>query len=250
LDEKVIFRAFAFNILLECKLIKEYKMLKPKKKLGTHKEIKQDKLVTYYFQALDVLEKHKKLFIYGLITIVAIVAISAYSRTVSFNKEQEASVELAKGKSAFENARYQEATQVLGPLTSKYSGTQSAGFGVILLAKSFFALEKYDEAEQYFRTYLDDYSDDKILNITARTGIASCYDQKGEYDKAARAYEDAANSYTESFKAPELLFSAARCFSLANDKANAKRVLERLTSKYPDSQTATSAKQLLAELSF
>lgn len=225
-------------------------MLKPKKKLGTHKEIKQDKLVTYYFQALDFLEKHKKPFIYGIIAIVAIVAISAYSRTVSSNKEQEASVELAKGKSAYESARYQDATQILGPLTSKYSGTQSAGFGTVLLAKSFLALEKYDEAEQYFKIYLNDYSDDEILKIASQTGIASCYDQKGEYDKAGRAYEDAANSNTGWFKAPELLLSAARCFNLANDKTNAKRALDLLMQKYPDSQSASNAKQLLAELSF
>jgi len=223
-------------------------MLKPKKKLGTHKEIKQDKLVTYFFQAQDIFEKHKKPIIYGLLVIIAIIALRFYSRSVSFNKEQEASVELAKGKTAYEGARYQEATQILGPLTSKYSGTESAGFGTILLAKSFLALEKFDEAEQYFRAYLEDYDDD-MLSLTAQTGLASCYDQKGEYDKAAKAYEEAANVDIKSFQAPELLLAAARCFHLANDGANAKRALQLLIEKYPQSQSISSAKQKLAELS-
>ncbi|MFQ5633548.1 MAG: tol-pal system YbgF family protein [bacterium] len=223
-------------------------MLKPKKKLGTHKEIKQDKLVTYFFQAQDAFEKHKKPIIYGLLAVIAIIAISAYSRSVSFGKEQEASVELAKGKTAYEGAQYQEATRILGPLTSRYSGTESAGFGTILLAKSFLALEQFDEAEQYFRTYLEDYDDD-LLSLAARTGLASCYDQKGEYDRAAKAYEQAANFRMKSFQAPELLLAAARCYHLANDGANAKRVLQSLIEQYPESQLISSARQKLAELS-
>ncbi|MFQ5632993.1 MAG: tetratricopeptide repeat protein [bacterium] len=223
-------------------------MLKPKKQLGTHKEIKQDKLVTYFFQAQDIFDKYKKPIIYGFLAIVAIVAASAYSRSVSFNKEQEASVELAKGKTAYENAQYQEATRILGPLTSKFSGTQSAGFGTILLAKSFLAQQQYDEAEQYFRTYLDDY-DDKMLDLAAYIGLASCYDQKGEYDKAAKAYEEAANFDVESFQAPELLLSAARCYQLANDAVNAKRVLQLMIEKYPAGQSISTAKLMLAELS-
>ena len=222
-------------------------MLQPKRKLGTHKEIKQDKLVTTFFQVQDWFEKYKKPVLYGVIAIIAIIAISSYSQSVSRNKEQEASVELAKGKTAYENARYQEATQILGPLISQYSGSQSAGFGTILLAKSFLALERYDEALQYFQAYLDDY-DDKLLTIAAHTGKASCYDQKGEYEQAAAAYEQAARADADSFKAPALLLSAARCFHLANDPGNARRVLHFLIDAYPDSQSLSSAKRMLAEL--
>ena len=247
--EKANFQAFSSgkSIHLKVRLAKVTNMLQPKKKLGTHKEIKQDKFVTYYFQAVDAITKYQKPIIYAIIAVIAIVAISAYSRSVSLNKEQEASVELAKGKTAYERAQYQEATQVLGPLTSKYSGTLSGGQGTILLAKSFLALQRYDEAEQYFQKYIDDY-DDALLLLAAKAGLASCFDQKGEYEKAAKAYEDAGKSNADSFKAPDLLLSSARCYNLANDNNNAVRVLKLLLEKYPDSSVSSVAKLRLAEL--
>lgn len=223
-------------------------MLKPKKQLGTHKQIKQDKLVTYFFLAQDWLEKYRKQITYIALAILAIVVFSFYSQSVGESREQEASVILARGKNAFDGARYREATNILGPLTSQYKGTKSAGFGTILLARSFLLLEQYDEAERYFRAYLDEYGDDDLLRIAALAGIASCYDMKGDYLQAGQAYEEAARADQNEVQAPELLMSAARCYHLADDVTNARRVLKELTEKYPESQIVTTAQEMLHEL--
>ncbi|RMD91761.1 MAG: outer membrane protein assembly factor BamD [Calditrichaeota bacterium] len=222
-------------------------MLKAKKKL-TRKEIKQDKFVTYYFKTLDFYNAHKKEVHYALLAIVAVAALSFYVVNSKYAAEQKAAVELAKGKAAFQNGNYDVAIDVLSALTSDFSGTKSAGMGTLYLAKAYMAKKQYDLAEQNFKKYLDDYGDDPILSVSAAIGVAVTYDERGNYQKAAELYEQAAQKYKKSFKAPEMLLSAARCYKLAGKIEDARRVLNLLLKEHADSQYATDAKLFLAEL--
>jgi len=222
-------------------------MLKAKKRL-TRKEIKEDKLVTYYFKALDYYEAHKREFLYGAIAVVAIIAFGLYYMNSQKAAEQTASVEFAKGKAAYESGNYDAAIGILEALTSDFDGTHGAATGTIYLAKAYMAKGQYEDAERTFKKYLDDYGDDPILSLAAATGIAASHEARGEHDKAAEAYEKAAKKYKDSFKAPDLLFAAARSYKEAGRPQDAKRVLDQLLETYPESQVASDAKLMLGEL--
>lgn len=222
-------------------------MLKAKKKLR-RREIKEDKLVTYYFRAQEFYRRNQKLVNYAVIAVAALIFLGVYISNSKKAAEEKASVELARGKAAFASENYDVAIDVLSALTSDFDGTRAAGIGTIYLAHAYMAKKDYDEAERAFHRYLDDYGDDPILAVTAAAGIAACYDEKGDYGRAAELYEEAARKYKDSFKAPELLLSAARCYRLYGKQDEARRVLQTLLDRYPSSQLANDAKLYLAEL--
>ncbi len=222
-------------------------MLKAKKKI-TRKEIKQDKFVTYYFKALELYRTRQKEITYGLLAVVVLIAFGFYYVSSKRAAEQKAAVELARAKAAYADENYDVAIDVLTQLTNNFSSTKSAAVGTIYLARAFLAKKDYDQAEAYFQKYLDDYGDDPILSLAAYEGIAVTYDERGDYARAAELYEKAAQKFPDSFKAPELLLAAGRCYKAADKKEDARRVLKKVVEKYADSQSVNDAKMYLAEL--
>jgi TolA-binding protein len=77
--------------------------------------------------------------------------------------------------------------------------------------------------------------------------VAATQEERGEFAKAAKLYEEAANDYADSYRAPQLLMSAARSYKQANQAEAARRVLQKLIDKYPKSSLVEDAKMLMAE---
>ncbi|MGH7492951.1 MAG: tetratricopeptide repeat protein [bacterium] len=225
-------------------------MLKPQKRLTRREktQMKEDKLVTAWFKTVDYVEQNSKNFLYGVTAVVLLAGGGYYYKWNLQQQEQQASLLFVTGKLAFDNQNFDAAIDSLGKLTNKYSGTASAGVGTVYLANAFMQKKDYATAERYYRTYLDDYDNDDILSVAAAAGIAATFDERGEHAKAAAAYEKVANEYNTSYRAPELLLSAARCYRAAQNPEAARRVLGTLLEKYPDSRFAEDAKLLQAEL--
>lgn len=222
-------------------------MLKAKKKL-TKREIKQDKLVTTYLKVRDFYDVHQRTLTYAFVGVLAVLMLGIFMYRSKQAAEQKSSVEFARGKAAFESGDYDAAIDILESLAEDFSGTKSAGMGILYLGKAYLQKGNFEQAEHDFREYLEDYSDDPILEIAAATGIAVSYDERGDYANAAIFYEKAAMDHKDSFKAPELLLSAARCFRLAEKPEEARRVLKKIVDAYPESQSVTEAKMYLSEL--
>jgi len=222
-------------------------MLKPKKKL-TRREIKQDKLVTTWFKAIDYVNQHSRELLYGGVAVIAIITAVTYYNYHKQQQEQMASLLFAHGQSAYADQNYDAAVDSLVRLVNEYGGTYSASVGTIYLANTFMHKKDFEVAEQYYRAYLDDYDDDPVLSVTAAAGIAATYDERGDYAKAAELYEKAARDYEDSYRAAELWMRAARCYHLAEQPDNSRRALAALLEKYPESSFTQDAKLLQAEL--
>ncbi|MFQ6112546.1 MAG: tetratricopeptide repeat protein [bacterium] len=221
-------------------------MLKPRKKL-TKRQIKQDKLVTYYFKATEYINQNSRIISTGVTAFVVIlVAIFLYGKNQQ-DKEKKASVELTKARAEYFQNDYESALNILQNLVENFGGTKSAKEGVYYLANAYFQLKKYDEAQKYYLKYLDSGGDD-ILEASALSGIAACYEETGKYLEAARTYKKAAEEYNEGFMAPQNLYNAARCFVLAGNKQAASEMLRQLIENYSNSSLKTDAEILLAEL--
>ncbi|MEK7729176.1 MAG: tetratricopeptide repeat protein, partial [candidate division KSB1 bacterium] len=118
----------------------------------------------------------------------------------------------------------------------------------VYLANAFMFKKDYPVAERYYRTYLDDYDDDPILSAAAAAGIAATFDERGDFAKAAELYEQAAKKFSDSYRAPQLLMDAARCYRFAQKSEAALKALTELVEKYPKSKFVEEAKLLQAEL--
>ena len=79
-------------------------------------------------------------------------------------------------------------------------------------------------------------------------GVASCLEEKAQYDEAAKQYVKTVNKYSDSIMAPNYLIRAARCFELAGNKDMAKSNYERVISTYPDTREKDEAVMLMAAL--
>ena len=80
------------------------------------------------------------------------------------------------------------------------------------------------------------------------SGIAACLEQQKNYAVAAKMYREAAEKYNETFVAPQNLYAAARCYALAGESEEARRLLNQIIENHSNSSLKSDAEVLLAEL--
>ncbi len=233
-------------------------MLKPKKKI-TKKEIKQDTLVTSYAKLTTFYDANKKYFNYAFTAlIVIVVAIVIYTNNRKANNEK-AATELGKILPIYE-ATTNDPTQIklaidgvpergimgLKAIVDNYGSTSSGEIARLYLANCFLSMGNYDEALKNF----DDFdSSNDLLNASAKAGLASCYEAKGDYKKAAVEYEKAASTFNNEINTPDYLLSAAICYGKAGEKEKAVSILKHLKKEFPKSSNAREADRYISQFS-
>lgn len=227
-------------------------MLKARKKTS-RKEIKQDKLVTSYFEAknwVDKEENKRKLMIGAGIIVILVIAVFFY---INHKKKvnEEAEIKLASAMMLYDAGKYQEAMDgdsthtITGfkELANQYGGEagQTAKF---YLADCQYNLRDYDNALKNF----EDYSGSKdLLKASALAGMASIYETKNDLKKAAELYEKAAKVNKDLVFDQEYIFYSIRCYSHSGDKEDAKRLYSTLKNDYPKSKYINDTKRFESE---
>jgi predicted negative regulator of RcsB-dependent stress response len=219
-------------------------MLKPRKKI-TKKQLKEDKLVTFYFQASEWLEKYSKYLLLGIAAIALVVAGVAYYGFSQTKAEKSASVDLARATRTLEALDYKSAISQLSAIVDSYGSTTSGKLARLHLANAFFQTKEYANAEKSYRKFISGFSGDEHFRAAAQGGVAACLEQEKKYAEAAEAYLDAAESY-DSVLAPGFLVSAGRCYSLAGNDAKAKELYNRVVQDYPKAPEKDDALMLLS----
>ena len=222
-------------------------MLRPKKRLSK-KEIKEDKLVTLYFNAQEFIQQNSKWMLIGAGGIVAIVVISILFASSKRTAERAASAEFIKGRVEYNAGRYENAVDILKSMVDNYSGTNSAKQGMLYLANSFYAMADYDQALEYYDNFARKYKGEDVLIVSAICGSGNCLVAKGDYSAAAEKYMQVIEKYPQSLKAPEALLDAGLAYMEAQNKENAVKAFERLVADYPDAKLKQDAEMYLAQL--
>ncbi|MCK5456213.1 MAG: hypothetical protein KAI45_03735, partial [Melioribacteraceae bacterium] len=157
-------------------------MLAKKKKLSK-KEIKEDKLVTTFYEAKGFYEENQTKILAALGTLaIIIVAIVLYINKVESNNEI-ASIELSRVIPSYNSGVYQEAiegkpgTKVLGlrKIADEYGGSEQGELARIYLANSYYFTGQLDNALDEYDAYSG--SDDLMIS-SALAGKASVYEAK------------------------------------------------------------------------
>jgi len=215
-------------------------MLKPRKRI-TKKALKEDKLVTFYFNAQTWIDENSKSLFIGFAAIVIILAAGLLYNNSKKKAESYASVELAKAVSAFQENDYQNAIPLLNNLVENYGNTRSGKLGTFYLANSFFNNGDYVNALKNFKKFSSSFKGDNLVQSSAMAGIAACHEQQGDYINAAKQYEKTAEKFTNTFMAPVYYVKAARCYNLAQNSEKAKILLEKIIEQYPNSKEKDEA---------
>lgn len=222
-------------------------MLKPKTRL-TKKKLKEDKLVTTYFQAIDFYQKYQKQIIIGASALLLTILLVVFYTNQKEAKEKQASAHLAAARFELAKMNYDIAIDSLEQIVEQYNGSKSTGIACFYLASTYFQQKNYESAQKYFEEFLDSYASTPTLSSSSMSGIASCLEIKKEYKKAAEMYEEAVKKYPDVFNASEHLMNAARCYRLSGDKENARRTYERIVQDFPNSGFKNDAEFYLAQL--
>lgn len=222
-------------------------MLKPKSRLSK-KKIKEDKLVTFYFNAIEYYNKYQNYILGGLAAVVVLVLVSVYFSNMQTEKEGKASGKLAVARMHLSQMNTKVAIDTLEAVISEFSGTNSAGVACFYLANTYFQQQNTESAQIYYQKYLDDYDDDALISSSSLAGVAACLEQKKEYKEAAKLYEKSTQKYPQVFDSADKLMSAARCYRLAGIKENAKKIYEQVIEEYPNSGYKNDAELFLAQL--
>lgn len=225
-------------------------MLKPKKKVSK-REIKEDKLVTTYFEAQSWFEENKK----RLSTLATILLVVVAATWIYFNdkatSDANAAADLGKVIRFYDEGQYQAAisgspqenVRGLEQIVNDYGSTPSGELARLYLGNCYFSLAQYDKALEIYRE--TDISD-KALMASVYAGIAACESQSGNDAEGARYYEKAASTDAQNFHTAEYLYRAAGSYLKAGDKEKAADLLERLKKDFPQSTYTREADRLSA----
>jgi TolA-binding protein len=227
-------------------------MLKPKKKISK-KEIKEDKLVTTYYEATTWYQNNKRL-VNGVLTGLVILAIVvvAYANNVSANN-QRATAELGNILPYFDQEKYdvaingdlQENVRGLQAIVNDYGSTRAGELAKFYLADAYFAQDDYDVALHF---YLDVSVSDELVMASAQAGAAACYAAKGDHEKAAAYYEKAAFRSSKDPNAAENILHAAQNYAAAGKKEKALDLYRKLKKDYPTSTYSREIDRWIAEV--
>ncbi|HTP81227.1 MAG TPA: tetratricopeptide repeat protein [Bacteroidota bacterium] len=217
-------------------------MLRPQKKVSK-REIKEDQLVSRYFQIRKWVEDNKRLATYIVGTPVVAVAALLLWNAKQNDANNEASTRLARILPYYTDGRYeqavsgivQEGIQGLQQIVDNYGSTPSGEYAKLYLANCYLAEGKYDRARGYFK---DVDVSDKLLGASALAGVATCAEAMGNREEAAMYFEKAALNDMTELSAPEYLVDAAENYSAVGNKAKAGELLETLKKEFPSSSYA------------
>jgi len=227
-------------------------MLTKQKKLS-RKEIKEDKLVEYYYKSQSFFEENKnKVLMYAGILAAVIVAIYFYT-DYRASQNTKADALLGNIMEVYDSGSYLEAiegrkeTKVLGlkQIVADYGSTENGETAKIYLANSYLSLGKTDEALKYYEDYSGSLD---IFKSAALAGQASIISSKNEYGKAADLYMKASKiSKTNSMNADYILQAAINYFD-AGDKEQAKTLLQTIRDDYKTSTAFAQVDKYLSQL--
>lgn len=227
-------------------------MLTKQKKLS-RKEIKEDKLVEFYYKSISFFEENKnRIFTFaGAIALVVIAVILFMNYRTGQN--EEAAVHLSKVMDMYDMGDFLGAVEgkkdvkLLGlkEIVAQYGSTENGETAKIYLANSYANLGKTDEALKYY----EDYSGDIDIYIAASlAGQAGYYATKNEFEKAADLYMKASKVSKSDVMNSDYIFQAAVNYFEAGNKDQAKNLLQTIKDDYKTSAVYSQVDRYLTQL--
>ncbi len=225
-------------------------MLAKKKKLSK-KEIKEDKLVTTFYEAKSFYDEYQTAIfsVVGIIAAIVIVAVLYTSKVEESNLS--ASVELGRVINTYNAGLYLQAiegkagTQEIGleKIVDEYGGSGQGELARIYLANAYFYTEQYDKAMEAY----DEYSgSDNLMVASALAGKAGCYENEKNYESAAKYFSKAANVSKYVPSNPSYLLNAGINYLKVKNNSEAKSALNKVKKDYKTSLEARQVDKYLA----
>ena len=227
-------------------------MLERRKKISK-KQIKEDRLVTTYYQAVSFYQKYQAKILIGLgaVALVVVAVILFSNKRASDN--QTAAALLAKVLPFYETDSYKQAIEgdrtqnIIGlkEIVDKYGSTEQGETAKIFLANAY---NMTGNAEAAYKMY-DDYSGSiPLFKATAMAGKAGYLESKKEYEEAGDLFRKAASISKTNPSNAEYLFNAGVAYFKAGKKDDAKTMFETMKKDYKTSALTGELDRYLVQI--
>lgn len=234
---------------------------KPKTKKEKQDKIEEESTTAEVFNKLDegaskteeFVSKYQNVIIGVIVVIiVGILGFLGYERFIVKPQQEEASNELNQSQIYFDMALESNVAKERDSLfTLAINGAQGK-FGFVDIAQEYSSTKTGDLANYYAGisylnigeyqkaiTYLEAFdSDDEIIGTFAVGAIGDAFLQLEQPEEALGYFEKAAQRRDNNYTTPKYLFKAALTAMELNQADKAVKHLEKIESKYPDSEEA------------
>ncbi len=209
-------------------------MAKKKSKLRmTRKEMKRDPLVTFSLRAADFARMYARVIIIaGIVVVVSLIVIVMMVRDRA-KAEAAAEMILTQANRELWSGNAPQARVLYDELLDRYAGTDSGKKGLLFKGDALLETRSLDEAIDSYEKFLKRAGRDDMLRNSARRGIATALEEKGEFAEAAKLRESIALNL-QGNEAAEELMAAARCYRAATMYGRAIDQYERVIKNHPD----------------
>ncbi len=224
-------------------------MLKPRKRLVKAK-LKEDKLLIYTAKVQGFISRYQRQLIYGLAAVVVIGGVVITTLWSKANAQKQAAFEGLLARDAYMRSELDEAITRSDMILEDYTGTRAAALALMLKGRVYEQRGELDEAARAFQEVIDDYAAQSYFAFGAYYALGSIHYGRGEYVEAARFYREAAEHYPDHFNAPVSLVEAGHCLKKARRYEQAGRIFRRVMTEYPRSRSVDKARKDLEEIEF
>ena len=222
--------------------------------MAKKKVTKEDQNLENVQEALNTtsawIEKNQNKLTWAVTIIVAVVVgVLALNTYVIKPKAVEVSNENAKAVTYFMQGDWEKAlngddAECIGfqAIADEYKMYQGGKLAALYAGVCYYQLGQYEDAAAYLSKFS---AKDLTIEPAALQLLGDAYVQMEEYDKAAKAFEVAANSGNELI-APMSLMKAGKVYLELGNNAAAKKAFETVKAQYPTSAEAQDADKYIA----
>jgi tetratricopeptide (TPR) repeat protein len=199
-----------------------------------------DEFVTFSTRMLILAREHKKqMEIVGyciLAIIILFTAVNMYlkNRNLRAQEAYNSAYYALSGNISPEKKQetYAKSREDFGKVLAEYKMSKVAPLTIPQMAHIDFLEKKYDEAIKKYQDYLDDKPAEPYYSY-ALLALSTCYEEKGEYDKAISTLEKIKNA--EGYSKEQSMLGLARIYRLKKDTAKSNEILKDFIEKFPSS---------------
>ena len=213
----------------------------------TKRQIKEDKFTVFMLTAKDQLLHYWQYIAIGLVVVILLVVGIVYYFNSQRAHTQEAATKFARALMDYRSGNNQLAILSMNQIVDEYGSEDVAEHATFMLGVINYESRNYPEAIRYYEMYLSKYPDKKLNRAAAHAGIASSFENQGQYREAAERYVSACNEYPDGPLAGDYHFSAMRNLLEVGDIDQAQVHLDIIKKEYEGTELVNRAVRLFSE---
>ena len=211
------------------------------------RQIKEDKFTSFMLNTKTQFMENWQFYVIGLVVVIIVIAGLAYFNNYQSQQALEAQQKFARALNSYQGGQTQVAIVELDGIVEDYGGEEAAQQAIFLLGRVNLDIRNYTESIRYFEMYTSKYKDNDRNRAAAYAGIATCYENQGDYEQARTNYTQAIDIMPEGPLAGDYQLSLLRMDLKAGDNDAALARLIRIKEDFGTSELVNKAIRLASE---